>query len=143
MKAGRYAKIIGNGGAVYMAAVLEYLTAEVLEVSGHVARQNKRHRINPRHINLAVRNDSELDKLLKDVTITQGGAVPHIHSVLLPKKTKRRKSSSYKQSQDFTPSKTASTSQHVEKNEDEPSSENFTSSKTVSTSQDIKDDDDD
>ena len=40
----------------------------------------------PRHIQLAIRNDEELSKLLGTVTIAAGGVLPNIHSVLLPKK---------------------------------------------------------
>ena len=35
---------------------------------------------------LAVRNDEELNRLLGNVTISAGGVLPNIHSVLLPKK---------------------------------------------------------
>lgn len=58
----------------------------MLELAGNAARDNKKRRINPRHINLAIRNDEELNKLLGNVTIAQGGVLPNIHSVLLPKK---------------------------------------------------------
>jgi histone H2A len=34
-----------------------------------------------------VRNDEELSKLLAGVTIAEGGVLPNIHSVLLPKKS--------------------------------------------------------
>merc|ERR1712080_36200 len=86
LKAGRYAQRVGAGAPVYMAAVLEYLAAEVLELAGNAARDNKRSRVVPRHIQLAVRNDEELHKLLGGVTIAQGGVLPNIHAVLLPKK---------------------------------------------------------
>ncbi len=37
----------------------------------------------PRHIQLAVRNDEELNKLMGGVTIASGGVMPHIHAVLV------------------------------------------------------------
>ncbi|KAM8819814.1 H2A1 protein, partial [Eudromia elegans] len=87
LKRGNYAERIGPGAAIYLAAVLEYLSAEILELAGHAARENKKARILPRHILLAVRNDEELNKLFSGVTIAQGGVLPNIPSQLLPKKT--------------------------------------------------------
>jgi len=74
LKKGRYASRISRGSGVYIAAVLEYMIAEILELAGNAARDNKRRRINPRHIALAVRGDEELDKLLADVIIAEGGS---------------------------------------------------------------------
>ena len=91
LRKGHYADRIGSGAPVYLAAVLEYLSAEILELAGNAARDNKKSRIVPRHIQLAVRNDEELNKLFGSVTIAQGGVLPNIHSVLLPKKKEGKK----------------------------------------------------
>lgn len=86
LRTGRYAKRVGSGAPVYMAAVLEYLCAETLELAGNAARDQKKKTIMPRHVLLAIRTDEELNKLLQGVTVAGGGVLPNIHSVLLPQK---------------------------------------------------------
>lgn len=97
LRTGHYSQRVGSGAPVYLTSVLEYLSAEILELAGNAARDNKKSRIIPRHLQLAIRNDEELNKLLGHVTIAQGGVLPNIHQNLLPKKSGK----SGKPSQEF------------------------------------------
>jgi histone H2B len=87
----------GGGSGIYLAAVVEYLVAEMLELAGNASRDNKRTRIIPRHLMLAIANDEELNKLVfgaglsagfpsRLAVIPAGGVLPNIHQVLLPKR---------------------------------------------------------
>lgn len=85
-------KRLSAGSGVYLAAVMEYLTAEVLELAGNVCRDKKVKRIVPRHLKLAVSTDEELDALLGKAVMPQSGVIPFICGALLPKKKGKGKS---------------------------------------------------
>ena len=68
-----------------MAGVLEYLTAEICELAGNICAARKKKTIQPKHLNLGVRSDDELNKLMCEVTVAAGGRLPHIAPALLKK----------------------------------------------------------
>lgn len=86
LRQGKYASRIGAGAPVFLAAVLEFLIAEVVELAGNIAQVAHRARISPRHVMLAVRNDEEFTKLLDNVTIPSCGVTPNVYFCLLGRK---------------------------------------------------------
>ena len=147
---------VGETAGVFMAAVLEYLSAEVLELAGNAARDNKRSRITPRHIQLAVRNDEELNKLFGSTMIATGGVLPNVHAALASKrpdsdgtatKTSNKKKTSKKKktsSKKETSSKTETSNKKkvaraASQRKKKPAQNQLTAQNTVQTEEDDSD----
>lgn len=100
LRRGQYARRIGASSAVYLAAVLEYLTAELLELTVKAATPaggNKKGkkavtRLNPRILTLAVRHDEDLGALLQNVTLSRGGVLPAVNKALQKQQKDSKKS---------------------------------------------------
>ncbi len=54
---------------------MEYVVAELLEVAGNTVKNQGKKRINPRHLQVAINYDDELNTLIR-ATIAGGGVVP-------------------------------------------------------------------
>jgi histone H2A len=96
-------KRTSQSAAVYLAAVMEYLVAEVIEVSGNKTKDLDMKRIRPRHVQLAIRTDDALDKFLDAVTIASGGVMPFVHPSLLPKKREKKAKEETAEEKEETP----------------------------------------
>ena len=82
LKEARLAERTSSSAGAFMAGVLEYLTAEILELAGDVCEQSKKKTISPKHINLGIRNDEEFQKLIHHVTIAAGSVPVRVHEDL-------------------------------------------------------------
>lgn len=90
LRKGRYSKRVSRGAATFLAASLEFLVGEALELSSKTVKGK---RITPRAINLAVRHDADLGSLLQNVTISRGGVVGSAAAKKTVKKAKKAKKS--------------------------------------------------
>lgn len=88
LKTNRAANRVSATASVYATAVLEYLCAEVLELSGNCSRSTGKKRIVPRHILLALKADEEFNIMMNKskVVIPDAGVPPNIQSALLTEK---------------------------------------------------------
>eukprot|EP00029_Vermamoeba_vermiformis_P007816 TRINITY_DN3489_c0_g1_i2.p2 TRINITY_DN3489_c0_g1~~TRINITY_DN3489_c0_g1_i2.p2 ORF type:complete len:252 (-),score=15.40 TRINITY_DN3489_c0_g1_i2:97-852(-) len=79
---------VNTTAGTYFTAVIEYISSEILELAGNMARDNRKKRIIPRHVLLAIRTDTELDKLYGDSLIAFAGVMPIITVTILGPKIK-------------------------------------------------------
>ena len=76
----KYTKRTGKGAAISIAAAMEYLVAEILDISGETCKKMKKKRLIPRHIEIGVRADLELSRMFKNKTFRNSGRPIYIHS---------------------------------------------------------------
>ncbi len=67
LKKGQYSERIGGGAPIYVAAVLEYLTTELLDLAGHQAKKAGGRAIQPLHLAQAMNEDQELRSVMEEI----------------------------------------------------------------------------
>ena len=90
LKHGLYAQRTSKDAAVFIAAVLEYITSEVVEVAGDLTMNDTKVTMTPKHINLGMRSDYELSKLASSMIVSHGGTLSNINEALFPKKKAKK-----------------------------------------------------
>ena len=73
LREGKFAERTSASSAVMMAAVIEYMTAEILELAGDACGDDKRVRITPKHLQQGIQKDPELLSFMMNTTISSGG----------------------------------------------------------------------
>ena len=86
LKHGRFSDRVSSSAGVFLAGMLEYLTAEIFELAGNMCQAKKRKTIIPQHLNLGIRNDQELSQLMCEVTIAAGGKLVHVEDFFIKQK---------------------------------------------------------
>ena len=79
-----YSKRVSASAPVFLAAILEYIASEMLELSHDEALARDKRRVYPCDIFTVIRSDNELNKLFDGSAIPYGGTSPGIRAVLLP-----------------------------------------------------------
>ena len=82
---------ISLNGSIFLAAVLEYLSAEIMDLAGTCTKNFNKKIIVPRYIQLACQHDNELKVLMENAIIADSGVVPNIEPELLPPVTIKKK----------------------------------------------------
>lgn len=91
LRKGRYCERIGSTAAVYLTAVMEYLTSEMLDMCSECTKANKCKRITPRYVQLAMKGDMDFSVLFKFTDIAEGGVIPYIAPELRRPKADKNK----------------------------------------------------
>lgn len=78
-------KRVGGTAPVYMAAVMEYLAAEILEVACNSTTKAKRKRVTPEDVSMALRSDADLQKVCGGFALYTGDKLEEIAKSLAPK----------------------------------------------------------
>uniref|UniRef100_A0A7S3MTC5 Histone H2A n=1 Tax=Strombidium inclinatum TaxID=197538 RepID=A0A7S3MTC5_9SPIT len=89
LKQGRFAERISGSAGVYMAGVLDYIAAELLDVGGEISLEQGYKILLPRHLNMGIRGDRALDKMMSTCTLIESPVRYHVETALLPKEKKK------------------------------------------------------
>ncbi|XP_045327748.1 histone H2A-Bbd type 1-like isoform X2 [Leopardus geoffroyi] len=78
LREGRYARRLSTSTPVFLTAVLEYLTANILELAGKEALDSHKMRITPEHVQRALGSNQHLRGLLENTTSPRVDGMPRV-----------------------------------------------------------------
>lgn len=71
LREGHYAQRLSSSAPVYLAAIIEYMTATILELAGNEAQNRGCSRITPELLDMAIHNNALLSGFFRSTTISQ------------------------------------------------------------------------
>uniref|UniRef100_A0A8C0E2S4 Histone H2A n=1 Tax=Balaenoptera musculus TaxID=9771 RepID=A0A8C0E2S4_BALMU len=77
LREGHYAQRLSSSAPVSLGAIIQYLTARVLERAGHEAQNSGRRRLTPELVDVAARNNALLSGFFSTSTISQAAPAQH------------------------------------------------------------------
>lgn len=82
---------ISNSAKIFISAVLEYLTFEIIDLSIIFCKDDKRSRITIRDIEIAIKTDNELNKMFNklNIILLGGGVIPTIENISINQVNKK------------------------------------------------------
>ena len=72
LREGCYVLRLSSSTPIFLAGILEYLTANILELAGQEALNNHKMRITPEHVQRALVNNEHLSRLFEATACSQG-----------------------------------------------------------------------
>ncbi|KAM9669189.1 histone H2A-Bbd type 1-like [Dama dama] len=76
LREGQFANRLSSATPVFLTGILEYLTANILDLAGKEAGANRRIRISPEHVQRALINNENLRRLFEPNAFAQPASAP-------------------------------------------------------------------
>ena len=90
MKEKKVIERISLGSPVFMAAMQEYITADLLDQAGNTCQDDGKKKLTPRHIFTSIQTDQEFHDLFENTIIANGGVREFVNKELVPENIRKK-----------------------------------------------------